>query len=103
MHLRHPCLMHGYSLVGDEGKQSHVAGSLDGRVDCTLVNGAGTGDSSGKNLAALADELSQLCAVLVVNIGNLVCAENADLLSSAVCVRGTGRTNDCFGCFRIHI
>jgi hypothetical protein len=44
---------------------------------------AGAGNSSGKNLASLADELSELCRILVVDEINLVCAENADLLSSA--------------------
>jgi hypothetical protein len=57
------------------------------------MNCAGSGDSSGKNLAALADELAELCAVLIIDKCNLVCTENANLFSSVV-VSGTSRTNN---------
>ena len=56
---------------------------------------AGAGNSSGKNLSALADELAKLCGILIVDELNLVCTENANLLSSAH--QGTGRTNYVLG------
>jgi hypothetical protein len=48
------------------------------------MKSAGAGNSSGKNLAALADELSQLSGILVVDISDLLLTENANLFSSAV-------------------
>jgi hypothetical protein len=55
---------------------------------------AGTADSSGKDLAALADELAELSGILVVDICNLIGAENANLLSSAN--NGARRTRNVF-------
>jgi hypothetical protein len=43
-----------------------------------------SGDSSGKNLAALGNELSELCGILIVDISNLVLTEYANLFSLAV-------------------
>ena len=57
--------------------------TLDSCVELSLVLCACAGDSSGKDLTALADELSELC-VLVVDIVNLVCTEDANLFSLAV-------------------
>ena len=39
-------------------------------------------NTSGENLRSLGDELSKLCNVLVINAGNLILAEDANLLSS---------------------
>ena len=60
-----------------------MACTLDSCVELSLVLCACAGNSSGKDLTALAYELSQLC-VLVVDIINLVCAENANFLSLSV-------------------
>jgi len=60
---------------------------------------AGTADSSGKDLAALADELAKLCGILVIDELDLVRTENADLLLSTH--HGSGRTNYVLG-FIIH-
>ena len=57
--------------------------TLDSCVKLSLVLSASTRNSSGKNLAALADELSELCGILVVDKVNLINTENADFLSSA--------------------
>jgi hypothetical protein len=62
--------------------------------------GAGSGNSSGKDLSALTDELSELCGILVVNEVYLVSTENANLFSSAH--HGTGRTNNVLGFIVIH-
>ncbi len=51
---------------------------------------ASTGDSAGQDLAALTDELSKLCGVLVIDELNLVRTEDANLFSLAV--HGASRT-----------
>jgi hypothetical protein len=89
-------------LVGYEGQKCNVASALNSGVELALMNCAGTGNSSGKNLTSLADELSQLCAILVINKSNFICAENANLSSSAVVCRGTSGANNVFG-FVIHL
>ena len=79
-------------LVSDIGQQSHVACTLDGGVDLSLVLSAGAGHTAGQDLTALADELAELVGILVINVGNLVCAEDADLFSLAA-HEGAGRTS----------
>ena len=76
-----------------------MAGSLDRGVELSLVLCASTGNSSGKDLAALANELAELCGILIIDEIYLVCTENANFLSSAH--HGTGRTNYVLG-FIIH-
>ena len=76
-----------------------MASSLDSGVELSLMLCAGSRDSSGKDLAALADELAELCGILIIDEIYLVCTENANLLSSAH--HGTGRTNYVLG-FIIH-
>ena len=83
---------HTIKLVGDVRQKSNLTSSLDSGVELSLVYCAGTGNSSGKNFAALADELAELVGILVINVGNLVCAEDADLFSLAA-YEGTGRTS----------
>ena len=74
----------GYDyLVGNVGKKSSLASALDSGVELALVLSAGAGDAAGKDLAALADELSQLAGFLVVDIIDLICAEYANFFSLA--------------------
>ena len=40
------------------------------------------GNTSGKDLSALGDELSELCDILVIDLVYLILAEDANLLSS---------------------
>ena len=68
-------------LVADEGQQSSLASTLDSDVNLSLMLSASTGDAARMNLASLADELAQSLGVLIINVSDLVCAENADLLS----------------------
>ena len=78
-----------------------MACALDSNSELSLMLSAGAGNSSGKDLSSLADELSEFVAVLVINEIHLVRTENADLFSSAV--HRTCRT-DCRGCFcSIHL
>ena len=85
-------LSHTPISVSDVGQQSDVAGALDGDLDLSLVLSAGTGHTAGQDLAALADELAELVGILVVDEVDLVCAEDADLLSLAA-HEGAGRTS----------
>jgi hypothetical protein len=68
-------------LVADIRKKSNLTCALDSGVDITLMLCASAGNSSGKDLTALADELAKLCGVLVIDIVYLVSTEDADLLS----------------------
>jgi hypothetical protein len=81
-------------LVANVGQKSNLASTLDSGVELTLVNSASAGHSSGQDLAALADELAELSGILVIDISNLIGAENANLLSSAN--NGARRTRNVF-------
>ena len=81
--------------VGHVGQQSNLTSALDSGVQLALVLSAGTGDTAGQNLAALADELAELSSVLVIDEINLVRTEDADLLSLAV--HGTCGTHGVLG------
>ena len=60
-----------------------MTSALDSNLELTLVLCTSAGNSAGKDLASLADELLKLCAVLVIDIINLVLAEDANLFSLA--------------------
>ena len=85
-------LSHAPILVSDVGQQSDGAGALDSDLNLSLVLSASTGHTAGQDLAALADELAELVGILVVDKSDLVCAEDADLLSLAA-HEGAGRTS----------
>src|SRR6476646_7485886 len=70
-------------LAGGAGvrQHRHLTGVLDGRGDVALVLGAVAGDPPGPDLAAVGDELPQQARVLVVDVGDLFLAEQADFLS----------------------
>jgi hypothetical protein len=61
-------------------QQRHLTAVLDGRRDVTLVLGAVACDATGSDLAAVGDELPQQGGVFVVDVRNLVFAEDANLL-----------------------
>ena len=65
--------------VGHVGQKSDLTGALDGLGELTLMHGAGTGGTAGKNLAALRKEPAKLRGVLVINESGLVHAELANL------------------------
>ena len=66
-----------------EGKKSCVTSALDSGLELSLVLSAGAGNTAGKDLSALADELSQLAGFLIIDVIDLVCAEYANLFSLA--------------------
>src|SRR5215472_13293497 len=70
-------------LAGGAGvrQHRHLTGVLDGRGDVALVLGAVAGDPPGPYLASVGDELPQQARVLVIDVGDLFLAEQADFLS----------------------
>ena len=71
-----------YQLVGYVGKKCHLASSLDSSGKLSLVKSASAGNTSGEDLSALGDELSELCDILVIDLVHFILAEDANLLSS---------------------
>ena len=69
-------------LVGNVGKQCHLACSLDCNCELSLVKSASAGNTSGKNLSSFRNELSELCYVLIIDCVCFILAEDANLLSS---------------------
>ena len=63
-----------------------MTSALDSDLKLALVLCTSTGNSAGKDLSSLADELLKLCAVLVIDIINLVLTEDANLFSLAGCL-----------------
>src|SRR5262245_15242473 len=62
-----------------EGKQGDVPGPLDGLHQLPLMLGAGSRNAAGEDLATLGGESLQQADVLVVDVGNLLLAELAEL------------------------
>src|SRR4051812_494307 len=62
------------------GQQRHLTGVLDRGGDVALVLGAVPRHPAGADLAAVGDELAQQRRVLVVDVGEFLLAEQANLL-----------------------
>ena len=73
-----------YKLVGNVGEKCHLASSLDSYRKLSLVKSTVAGNTSGEDLCSLGNELSELCNILVIDLANLVLAEDANFLSSVV-------------------
>ena len=71
-----------FILVGNVGKKCHLASSLDSYGELSLVESTVAANTSGENLCSLRGELSKLSDILVIDLGNLILAEDANLLSS---------------------
>ena len=69
-------------LVGYVGEKCHLASSLDSSGKLSLVKSAVAGYTSGKDLRTLGGELSELSDILIIDLGYLILAEDANLLSS---------------------
>ena len=75
-------LKNNSKLVRNVGKKCHLASSLDSYGELSLVKSAVAANTSGEDLSSLGNELSELCYVLVIDIRNLILAEDANFLSS---------------------
>src|SRR3954469_24226932 len=64
------------------GKQREIAAALDGGGHLALVPGAVPRDAAGHDLAALGDEVFEICRVLVVDLEFLVGAITAPLAAA---------------------
>ena len=69
-------------LVRNVGEKCHLASSLDSYRKLSLVKSAVAGNTSGEDLSSLGNELSEFCYILVIDLGYLVLAEDANFLSS---------------------
>src|SRR5256714_3410187 len=65
--------------VGDVREERHLARALDGDRDLPLVAAAGAGDAARADLPLLRDVAAELVVVLVVDLFDLVLAEEAAL------------------------
>lgn len=68
--------------VGNVGKKSNLARSLDCYGQLSLVKGTGARYAARKDFSALRDELSEFSNILVIDLGYFILAENANFLSS---------------------
>jgi hypothetical protein len=66
-----------------------MASALDGGLKLSLVLSASTGNATGKNLAALADELAKAGSILIIDVTDVFLAEDAYFSAAAVSVCGT--------------
>ena len=66
-----------------------MTGALDSGGQGSLMTGAGTGHTAGKNLSALGSILAELCNILIVDGIDLVDAKAANL-SAALAVSAHG-------------
>jgi hypothetical protein len=78
-----------HKSVSNVGEKCNVTSTLDSVLKLALMLCAGAGDTAGKDLAALGDELAKASRILVINVVYLFLTENANLFSSAVSVCGT--------------
>src|SRR4051812_44031232 len=77
-------------------QQRHLASVLDRRGDVALVLGAVSGHPAGADLAAVGDELAQQRRILVVDVGEFLLAEQANLLLGLAWCRFRHRGAPCF-------
>ena len=80
------------NLVGNIGQKCHLACSLNSNGKLSLVTRASTANAAGKDLSSLGNELSELSNVLVIDLGYLVLAEDANLLLSVHRTEGSARS-----------
>ena len=78
--------------VGNVGQKCHLACSLNSNSQLSLVKSAGTANAAGKDLSSLGNKFSELSNVLVIDLGYLVLAEDANLLSSVHRTEGSARS-----------
>ncbi len=69
-----------------EGEKSCVTSALDSGLKLSLVLSAGAGNTAGKDLAALADELAEAGCILVIDVADVFFAEDANLSAATVSV-----------------
>ena len=61
-----------------------MTGSLDSLGELALMHCAGTGGTTGKDLAALGHEAAELSGILVIDSGSLIYAKLANFSALAV-------------------
>ncbi len=66
-----------FHKVGNEGKQGQVAGAFNGLGHATLELQRGSGDTTGKDLALLVEELLEEFGILVIDVFDTAAFETA--------------------------
>ncbi len=66
-----------------------MTSALDSGLELTLVLCTCAGNTAGKDLSALADELAKARCILVIDVADVLLAEDANLSAAAVSVCGT--------------
>ena len=69
-------------MIGHEGHQSDLSSTLNGAAECTLVLGADAGPAAGFDLGPLRDEAPNLVDLFVVDVGDFLDTEGADLTAA---------------------
>jgi hypothetical protein len=72
-----------------EGEKSCVTSALDSGLKLSLVLSTCAGNTAGKDLAALADELAKAGCILVIDVADVFFAEDANLSAATVSVSRT--------------
>lgn len=75
--------------IADIRKQSDLTGTLDSYGEFSLMRGAGTGNSAGKDLCSLGNIAAKSSGILVVDKFSFGYTEGANLLA-AFSVHGAG-------------
>ena len=66
-----------------------MASALDSGLELSLMLSAGAGNTAGKDLTALADELAKAGCILVIDVADVLLAEDTNLSAATVSVCGT--------------
>ena len=69
-------------------QQSQVTSTLDGACQLTLILGAGTGDTARYDLARFSDVVFQSNDIFVVDLGNVLGGEAAELTTTEITCNG---------------
>ena len=86
--------------VADVGHKSYLTSSFDSYVDLSLMISAGAGNTAGKYLRSFTGAVTESSYIFIINMLDLVFAEDAYFLFSAVV--GTERLCRTYFSFFIH-
>jgi len=71
----------GRSALGGEGHECNATSTLDRCAELALMSSAIAGDPARNDFTSLGDQITQTFDIFIIDIGNLVRTEAADLLA----------------------
>jgi hypothetical protein len=92
---RLPPVYRGRSAFGREGHECDVTGALDRGAKLALVSSAIAGDAARNDFPALGDQVPQPLNIFIVDVGDLIRTEAADLLAWETPFRGHSLVASC--------